>query len=113
MFDNNRVGSNAPILTGASLTEEIALTGGGTFDGIWGRPSTSGLLVVPLTYEGVYHMLISNTGTANVWVGNSVTVKGIFLQPGTSLNLSVGREATVYAVRDAAGAGALTAILFR
>jgi hypothetical protein len=107
MFDNNRVGSNAPILTGASLTEEIALTGGGTFDDVWGRSSAL------FTYEGVYHMLISNIGTANVWVGNSLTVKGVLLQPGASLNLSVGREATVYAVRDAAGAGALTAILFR
>jgi len=110
MFDNNRVGSNAPILTGGSLTEEIALTGGGTFDEVWGR---GGAVGTAFTYEAVYHMLISNIGTANVWVGNSETVKGVLLQPGASLNLSVGREATVYAVRDAAGAGALTAILFR
>jgi len=109
MFDNNRVGSNAPILTGGSLTEEIALTGGGTFDPVWGKSAPA----AAFTYEAVYHMLISNIGTANVWVGNSSTVKGVLLQPGASLNLSVGREATVYAARDAAGAGALTAILFR
>jgi hypothetical protein len=107
MFDNNRQGSNAPILTGPSLTEQAALSGGGTFDHCWGKAATK------FTYQGVYHLIMSNTGTANIWVGNSATVKGVLLQPGASMNLSVAQESNVYIVRDAAGASTCNAILFR
>ena len=108
MFDNNRQGSNSPILTGSCKTEQINLSGGGTFDPVWGR----GFTAPNFTYDGAYHLLISNTGTANIWVGNSHNVKGVLLQPGASLNLPVAREAQVYIVRDAAGASTCNAIVF-
>lgn len=108
MFDNNRQGANAPILTGSCKTEQITLTGGGAFDSVWGNGFTS----PNFTYDGVYHLLISNTGPSNVWVGNSDSVKGALLQPGASLNLAVAREAKVYVACDGA-AQALNAVLFR
>ena len=107
MFDNNRQGSNSPILTGGSLTEEITLVHT-TYNFVWGRGAT-----LPFTYDGVYHLLISNAGPQNVWVGNSLTVKGVLLQPGASLNLSVEREAKVYVRLDAGVNQDLNAIVFR
>lgn len=109
MFDNNRVGSNAPILTGASLTEAVDLVHT-AYNFVWGRDAT---LATPFTYEGVYHLLLSNTGTQNVWVGNKTGVKGVLLNPGASLNLSVGREAQVWVRLDVGANQDLGAILFR
>tara|TARA_R110000751_G_scaffold108924_4_gene205703 strand:+ start:845 stop:1174 length:330 start_codon:yes stop_codon:yes gene_type:complete len=108
MFDNNRQGSNAPILTGASLTEAVTLTHT-AYNFVWGRGATLG---TPFTYEGVYHLLISNTGPQNVWVGNKTGVKGVLLQPGASLNLSVGREGQVWVRLDIGADQDLNAILF-
>lgn len=108
MFDNNRQGSNSPILTGASNTEAVTLVQA-DYNFVWGRGASLG---TPFTYDGVYHLLISNAGPQNVWVGNSGAVKGVLLQAGASLNLSVGREAKVYVRLDAGVNQDLNAILF-
>ncbi len=111
MFDNNRQGANAPILTGSCTTEAVTLTDG-EYNNVWGNGATltSGS---PFTYDGVYHLLLSNTGPQNIWVGNSSSVKGVLLQPGASLNLAVARESKVYARLDAGADQALNAIVFK
>jgi hypothetical protein len=109
MFENNRQAANAPMVSGATLTEAATMTGGGTYDLLWGKATSS------FTHEGAYHLLLSNIGAANIWIGTSSTVKGALLAPGSSLNLAVCREATVWGVRTAAVAGSpdLSCIVFR
>ena len=109
MFDNNRQGANAPMLTGSCSTEEVTLVKE-EYNFVWGRGATLG---TPFTYESVYHLLLSNTGPANIWVGNKTGTKGVLLQPGASLNLAVGREAQVWVRLDAASDQVLNAIVFK
>lgn len=109
MFENNRQEANAPMVSGSTLTEVATMTGGGTFDLLWGKATSS------FTYDGAYHLLLSNIGAANIWVGTSEAVKGVLLEPGASLNLAVCREASVWGVRDAAVAVSpdISCIVFR
>ena len=109
MFENNRQDANAPMVSGATITEASTMTGGGTYDLLWGKATSA------FTHEGVYHLLLSNIGSANIWIGTSGTVKGALLAPGASMNLAVCREANVWGVRDSAVAGApdISCILFR
>lgn len=106
-FVNNQELANAPMVSENTATSQVATTGGGVQNHLWGSATATPLI----PFDGSY-LILANDSADNVWVSSTSGTRGIQVSPGATFEVALAKRGNLYVQRDAAGAGTVTCMLF-